>query len=352
MFDTFTFKYLFWRRPSPLTPLPTLPAGVERFFVDTPGGKIEVLYAKPASTPNNAPPKTPLFFVHGGMGGAWVWLEYLTHLSRHGIPCYAVSMRGHGNSWHPSYLRMVYLTTKHMLAQDVVAAINFVQQREGGKEVVYIGHSSGGGLGQYILTEKMVKVKGLVLAAAVPGFGSMGVYINWWKLDPFFNIRMIFHGWHPNSPLSHPALTKRVFFSDQFPADKLLAFQKQANRYESFLWPVGMMRSFANPANILSQITSYYSGSSNRQSILVLAGGGDKIMTPTVMEDLAGMYRKAYYSGTKIQGEVSEVSSLDGKDTIGQGVRLCFVPGAGHHLQNDVGWEIGAEKLMAFYYQL
>ncbi|KAK4165074.1 Alpha/Beta hydrolase protein [Cladorrhinum sp. PSN259] len=361
MFETFTYKYLHFRPPPSNHPLPPLPKGITRHFVQTPSGKIEVLYAAPSSSkpsPENAN-ASPIFFVHGGMGGAWVWQEYLTFLASHyGIPCYAVSMRGHGSSWHPSYLRMVFATTKYMLATDVVNAIKWVEEREGGREVVYVGHSSGGGLGQYILSEKMVRVKGLVLAGAVPGFGSLPVYINWWRLDPFFTLRMIFHFYHPNSPLSHPALTRRVFFSESYPESSLLKFQSQTNRYESFLWPFGMMRSFANPFALLSQLTTPTTG----QKVLVLAGEQDKIMTPTVMQDLAGMYRNAYATMVKqkkvddsLESEEEEVRSIKGegdKDTAGQGVRLAFVPGAGHHLQNDVTWEIGARKLAEFYRQL
>ncbi|KXX82272.1 Arylesterase [Madurella mycetomatis] len=169
---TFTYKWLRWRQPT--DPFPTLPDGVERFFVQTPGGDIEVLHAKPrgTSTTPARPDTSPLFFVHGGMGGAWVWREYLEYFSARGIPCYAVSMRGHGGSWQPSYLRMVYGTTKRMLADDVVAGLRWAQEREGGREVVLVGHSSGGGLSQLILSEQDVRVKGLVLAGAIPGFGS------------------------------------------------------------------------------------------------------------------------------------------------------------------------------------
>jgi pimeloyl-ACP methyl ester carboxylesterase len=163
-----SYRYLSFRRPSgPSTPLPD---GIERLYTNTPSGRIEILYAAPRGdsvTPN----ASPVVFVHGGMGCAWVWLEYMTYLSERGMPCYAVSMRGHGESWCPSYLRMVWLTTKRDLANDVVAGIRFVQEREG-QEVVLIGHSSGGGLSQFILSERDVRVKGLVLMGAVPGFGS------------------------------------------------------------------------------------------------------------------------------------------------------------------------------------
>ena len=36
---------------------------------------------------------------------------------------------------------------------------------------VYVGHSAGGGLGQYLLSEGLLKAGGLVLCAAVPGQG-------------------------------------------------------------------------------------------------------------------------------------------------------------------------------------
>lgn len=70
----------------------------------------------------------------------------MEYFAARGIPSYAVSLRGHGESWHPSYLRMVYGTTKRALADDVVAAVRWVQDREEAGEVVLVGHSSGGGL--------------------------------------------------------------------------------------------------------------------------------------------------------------------------------------------------------------
>jgi len=119
--STFTYKHLTWSRPS--RPLHPLPSGISRTFVDTPSGKIEVLHAAPKHPPSpnsNSKPPSPLFFIHGGIGGAWVWLEYLQYFSARGIPCYAVSMRGHGDSWCPGFFRLTYCTTKRMLAEDVL----------------------------------------------------------------------------------------------------------------------------------------------------------------------------------------------------------------------------------------
>lgn len=180
------------------------------------------------------------------------------------------------------------------------------------------------------------------------------VYLNWWRLDPWFTLRMIFHGWHPNSPLSHPALTRRVFFSNELPDSYVLKFQERANAYESFLWPLGMGTPFVNTQKMLPRITSWGTG----QSILVLCGELDKIMTVPIMEKLANTYRKAYTSLVQqkrldaTDDAVTPISGDGGLDTAGHGVRLAVVPGAGHHLQNDVTWEIGAQKLLGFYEQL
>lgn len=186
------------------------------------------------------------------------------------------------------------------------------------------------------------------------------MYINWWLLDPWFSLRLLFHGWHPNSPLSHPALTKRAFFSDAVSDSYVAQFQKHINAYESFLWPLGMMVPFANAETIIRKITGWDRGG---QRILVLAGGRDRLMTMDVMEKLAEFYRRPLrlllrnkkldaVGDSSDQVEAEESSVRRGMDTDGDGVRLCVVRSAGHHMQNDAEWEAGAEKLLTFYHQL
>lgn len=57
-----------------------------------------------------------------------------------------------------------------MLGDDLVAGIEWVQAREDSK-VLLVGHSSGGGLSQSILSEGRVDVKALTLLGAVPAYG-------------------------------------------------------------------------------------------------------------------------------------------------------------------------------------
>jgi pimeloyl-ACP methyl ester carboxylesterase len=160
-----------------------LPHGIHRLYCPTPNGDLEILSAQP-SNPHASPGrrKTPIFFAHGGCGSAAVWLEYMEFFSQqYDIPCYAVSYRGHGDSWYPSYWRM-YFTGKRAFAEDLVAAVKYVQTIEAGKperhhhkpDLVLVGHSSGGALVQEVLGEGMgnLWIKGMVLMGSIPCFGK------------------------------------------------------------------------------------------------------------------------------------------------------------------------------------
>jgi pimeloyl-ACP methyl ester carboxylesterase len=181
---------------------PPVPAGLTRSMISTSAGALELLCngaAACSSTTSIAKSstQTPIFFIHGGMGSASVWASYMRYLGERGIPAYAISMRGHGASWHPSYLRMVYGTTRAALGSDVEAGLKGVCQMEDTKEVVIIGHSSGGGLAQWIISERAAqlagKVKGLALLDAVPGFGSyVSPIIAFWNTESAAAQLMVF----------------------------------------------------------------------------------------------------------------------------------------------------------------
>lgn len=121
------------------------------------------------------------------------------------------------------------------------------------------------------------------------------------------------------------------------------------------------MAPFANAATIIRGISDW--GHGGGQRILVLAGGRDRLMTMDVMEKLAAFYRqslklllkeKKLDAADSPSGQVHEYKNSVNRDvdTDGDGVRLCVVPSAGHHMQNDAEWEVGAEKLLTFYRQL
>lgn len=97
-----------------------------------------------------------------------------------GYACYAVSYRGHGGSWYPSFLRM-FFTGREAFGRDLVYGIEEAGRMERVRkgvdvemeDMVLIAHSAGGGLSQYLLARGKLRVKGLCLFAAVPGLGRL-----------------------------------------------------------------------------------------------------------------------------------------------------------------------------------
>lgn len=152
-----------------------LPANITRHFVPTHDGRLEVLVAEPHLA--GGPRQRPVLFQHGGFGSAAVWIPWMVYLSQRSYPCYAISLRGHGASWDPGFLRMM-ITGSSTLARDLAAGVRWVEGEEAKKgnykdnSVVLAGHSSGAGLVQYFLSKGITEVRGVILCAPIPGSGS------------------------------------------------------------------------------------------------------------------------------------------------------------------------------------
>ncbi|KAF2188129.1 alpha/beta-hydrolase [Zopfia rhizophila CBS 207.26] len=331
-----------WRTPFPNPPNPTpVPAGVSRTYIPTPSGPLELLSA----IPSNPSPIPPIFFAHGGFGCAEIWLQWMQFFCSKGIACYAMSYRGHGKSWYPSFLRMCF-TTRGMMAGDLVAGIKFVEglERERRKrsedvKVILVAHSAGGGLSQYILSQGLLKVHAFCMCAAVPGFGSVAVYKFWSWMIPFHFPYRLFH---PRHVLATTSQVKSAFFSPQIPLSSVRIFEKLLAPYESLLWPSQMLPSFVNPTALLSNIVGWNRSASstkpNADKLLVLAAEYDVLCTPKVLLDAAERYMKAFSDMVRRNAILEEGGESEG-------VRFRVVPGVGHHLMNDVEWERGAEEI-------
>jgi pimeloyl-ACP methyl ester carboxylesterase len=163
------------------------------------------------------------------------------------------------------------------------------------------------------------------------------------KFDPWMMIRMLFlHFGHPMSPLSSTRLVKQAFFCDDFPLDKVVAFERYMPRMESFAWPMGQNFRFGTFRNVLQRIVGWGMG----QRVLVLAGEKDRLVDLNVAQREVREAREAFVdlaSCGKIEAKKEEVDS---------GVRFYVVKGAGHHMQNDLQWEDGARQLLDWYEQL
>ncbi len=139
---------------------------------------------------------------------------------------------------------------------------------------------------------------------------------------------------HPRSPLSSTNLVKRAFFSDAFPDEKVREFETFMPAYESMLWSIGMMRSFVDVRSGLRGVVGLGEG----EKVLVVVGREDKLVSVGLCERMVRMYREGVerlVREKKIEGMV-------------EGVGFVVVEGAGHHLQNDLMWEVGARRIAEF----
>ncbi|KAM0755158.1 alpha/beta-hydrolase [Meredithblackwellia eburnea MCA 4105] len=260
--------------------------------------------------------KAPILMLHGGFGSAicyYKWLHWFKTTGR-GRRIYAVSLSGHGASTRPQYF---HLLNKNHFAGDLLSAVKHIK-RVCGKAPILVGHSAGGGLSQYFtdIFGEGGLLNGLVLVSPFPSFGGWRVYLNWFILDPYFSIRMLWQMGDPASVLSTPRLVARAFFGTSYftsqtpPPD----FFEDMNTEESIAWPSSMMFRFVNT----ERVKMHLKGEDGNVRLALIAGTEDRLMTPAVME----MLEKEYGCG------------------------LVPIDGAGHHLMHDIQWEEGAKACL------
>lgn len=358
--------------PSNLDPLsskiPLAPTGTRRTYLSTTTGPLEILCSLPNGASNDDSVeeswKAPVLFLHGGFGSASCYSNFLPWFAARGYSSYSLSVRGHGHSWYPSFWSMLF-TSKSVVADDVVSALNFIRDRHpNAGPISLVGHSAGGGLIQHLMDSgKGTGVGKLAIIAGFPCYGGLKVYLNWFKLDPWFPLRLIKHLYHPRSPLSSTRLVHRAFFSPTYSIEKVRAFESSMPPYESLSWPSGMMFPFVSCSRVLTNLlaSSTTLAPNKRTPLLVIAGQQDTLMGVPLMRRMAHMYAA---TNVGIGAGVRDVSKLQydftsgvqepdkGEEIGGERAGVWFAeiraPGAGHNLMRDNGWERCARVLEAF----
>jgi pimeloyl-ACP methyl ester carboxylesterase len=320
-----------------------LPSHITRTYTTGPksGLAIEILVCQPKRPSSSS----PVLFMHGGFGHAAVWLEWMTYLHEHGYPgtLYAVSARGHGASQAPSsWSRLVFLTKHDDISDDLLAACQYVKDREA-TEPILIGHSAGGEQCQYVLAKGMTTTPALGLIGAVPYSGIAVIFDNWKKIDPPVFFRGLLHANHPKSSLSTIRMAQNAFFGPDKPKHEVAEFMKWSADYEVLQWPFASLGSKKNglytwldPGDIVNSISSW---KPNSDRILVLQGSEDALMVDT-HDRMVSEYRRTCH----------KVSGLEADQT--SGVRSVIIQRGGHHIQNDVQWREGAAALLDWLRQV
>lgn len=350
-----------------------LPSHIERTFVQTPTGPLELLVCDPRkpSVDGTCP---AIFFVHGGYGCASVWLEWMTYLYEHDYPgrLYAYSVRNHGASHAVSYFQMVFNTSLDDVTGDLATCVNHSQELNADQSTAIVAHSAGGGLAQYALAKGLIRARALCLVDAVPHFGMADLYWNWFKHDPWFPLRSLLHLGHPSSPLSTPALVQRAFFGSRFNSRDVPGFMQWMPNYESMGWPIGQFGSFwrwlrgRNTWMEVKDILRHVEVSQaepGQDSICVIVGLEDMMYDEGMRKRVAKEYRDCIYDlesrkkidkctrGSAVEGELDSgihgiISEREG------GVRVVQVEDAGHHVQNDTQRADAVRALWSFVSQV
>jgi pimeloyl-ACP methyl ester carboxylesterase len=121
--------------------------------------------------PRGAPRRTPVLLVHGvAMNRQALDFGVESHslaavLSRAGLDCFALDLRGHGGSRRPppGYDRV--WTLDDYLALDVPAALDAVAAATGERQVLWVGHSQGALLGLVAAQKYPDRIAGVVALA-------------------------------------------------------------------------------------------------------------------------------------------------------------------------------------------
>jgi pimeloyl-ACP methyl ester carboxylesterase len=160
--------------------------------------------------PRGAPRLPPVLLVHGiAMNrealdfGVERW-SLAAHLAEGGFDCFALDLRGHGDSRAGPRTRWTLDTYLH---EDVPAALDLVRERTGSESALFVGHSQGALLGMAACALYPSRVRALVALAppahfhaqprltALVGLRRVGVGMH---LRPFARVVAPFSGyWHP-----------------------------------------------------------------------------------------------------------------------------------------------------------
>ena len=240
---------------------------------------------------------TPILLIHGGWIGPWCWDQFAGSLADRGHDVRAMRLRGHdrqpGRIWH---------RIEHYLDDVRHAAAGF------GEPPLLVGHSMGGLLAQKHL--ERYPARGAVLLASIPTGGTAGVVA---RLSARHPLAML----QANLLLSlrplvdTTALVRELFFTTHTP-QHLVDTCHARLQDESYLAFIDML-AFARPAPHRV-----------RAPVLVIGGEMDGIISVAEVQRTARAY----------------------------GVEPQIVPGMGHSMMLEEGWQDVADRVDAWVRQI
>jgi hypothetical protein len=171
-------------------------------------------------------------------------------------------------------------------------------------------------------------------------------------------LNFLFRLFHSRYLLATTKQVRDAFFTSNTPMYVVRDLERLLSPYESMCWPMQALLPFVTGPDVVSQITGWAPRQTDREHagitprLLVVAAEHDVLCTPPVLEDAAKRYRAAFehcVRAGKLDGVSEDDVRVEDGDKEGEdrdGVVFAVVKGLGHHLQNHVQWERGAEAVL------
>lgn len=236
-----------------------------KYYTLPDGMKLEYLHQPPISSPATASAsrRPPLVFIHGSFHAAWCWQKYfLPFFAQHGYNCYALSLRGQGNSDRGN-LKVAGTLDSH--AADVSSFLSSVVRQPASSSStssssfspssfssppppVLIGHSFGGLLvAKYAVLQaqhlqqnnnsnnnnngdsnnnKVALLLGAAFLCSVPHVGNRGIIKRITQKSLWNSIRITW-GFIGKSFIKNIDDCRWLFFSKKLPVFELEEYQRQ-----------------------------------------------------------------------------------------------------------------------------
>jgi len=242
--------------------------------------------------------KGSILFAHGVCHDAWCWHNYLEYFSALGYDCYALSLRGHGQSEGREHLDQWGLSD---YTTDVVEVIKSI-----GEKPLVVGHSMGGAITQKLIGEHESIIRAAVLLAPAV---KDGLNLAWkfkrfkgsvWKALQF--LRMLHH-----SGVDEKTLKNSLFLNNRLSSAEVMKLKPHI-QVES--------RRAAN------DLSAPYTPNYGRANIPVMViGSADDLLFPT--EDLL-------------------------KTATAYQIKPVILTGMCHDMMIDPDWKRGAVRIESF----
>ena len=255
-------------------------------------------------------PKGFIVFVHGICHGAWCWENFINFFAEQGYQCYAVSLRGHGNSEGKEDINSFTLSD---YVEDVKTVVDMCATKP-----FLVGHSMGGAVVQQYIGKYENTVRGAVLFAP-----ATAPRMTYWDVFPknknLFWATLIAFGFSP-SKFAHDA----AFFTGTNERGEKVQRVKDTAPYEKRLQRESskITGGITGCGDLIRRYSDNYAVSI---PILVIGSYADAYFPDTSLKKTANMYAGKQKTALVLLDHLCHDMMLD-----------------------DDGWETSAAPVLAF----